>query len=299
MFLGYYLTHKGWFSGQIGDVFSKLVLQIALPANMFLTITRNFTQEEFLQLAKGTVVPMISMLLTFAVSYLYARTFKISEGRRGVFSTAFTCSNTIFIGLPINYAIFGERAIPYALLYYIVNTVLFWTLGIYLIIRDNPDFKDEKVTFNPLAALKKIFSPALLGFMVGVIWVLTEFPLPEPVTTFLAYLGNLTTPLSMFIIGIIVYGVGISKMTLDKDSFGILVGRYVISPLLVWLTGQFISIPPMMLAVFIIQSAMPVQNSIPILARFYGADQKFAASALGYSVLLYLIYIPLLLKLIL
>lgn len=105
--------------------------------------------------------------------------------------------------------------------------------------------------------------------------------LPEPVTTFLAYLGNLTTPLSMFIIRIIVYGVGISKMTLDKDSFGILVGRYLISPLLVWITGQFISIPPMMLAVFIIQSAMPVQNSIPILARFYGADQKFAASALG------------------
>ncbi len=46
-------------------------------------------------------------------------------------------------------------------------------------------------------------------------------------------------------------------------------------------------------------AAMPVQNSVPILARSYGADQKFAASSLGYSVLLYLAYIPLLLKLIL
>lgn len=299
MFLGYYLTYKGWFNDTIGDVFSKLVLQIALPCNMFLTITRNFTQAEFLQLAKGTIVPLISMLLTFAVSFLYIKIFNLKPSRRGLFSTAFTCSNTIFIGLPINYAIFGSRAIPFALLYYIVNTTLFWTIGIYLIASDNPQFTREKVQFNPLVALKKIFSPALLGFLIGVTWVLTELPLPESVTTFLAYLANLTTPLSMFIIGIIVYSVGITKLSLDKEIIGVLVGRYLISPFLVWLVGQFITIPPLMLAVFIIQSAMPVQNSIPILARSYQADQKFAASSLGYSVLLYLMYIPLLLKIIL
>ncbi|MFR4751553.1 MAG: hypothetical protein ACLT90_06020 [Enterococcus raffinosus] len=39
MFIGYVLTYKQWFSNQIGDAFSKLVLQIALPCNMFLTIT--------------------------------------------------------------------------------------------------------------------------------------------------------------------------------------------------------------------------------------------------------------------
>jgi len=83
---------------------------------------------------------------------------------------------------------------------------------------------------------------------------------------------------------------------LDKEIIGVLVGRYLISPLLVWLVGQFITIPPLMLSVFIIQAAMPVQNSIPILARSYQADQKFAASSLGYSVLLYLLYIPVLLK---
>ncbi|MDN6526723.1 MAG: AEC family transporter, partial [Tetragenococcus halophilus] len=53
-----------------------------------------------------------------------------------------------------------------------------------------------------------------------------------------------------------------------------------------------------MLQVFMIQAAMPVQNSIPILARSYHADEEFAASSLGYSVLLYLLYIPFLLKLI-
>ena len=103
----------------------------------------------------------------------------------------------------------------------------------------------------------------------------------------------------MFIIGIIVYNVGIKNLTLNKEIIGVGLGRYVLSPLIVWLLGQWISVPPLMLSVFIIQSAMPVQNSVPILARSYQADQPFAASALGYSILLYLAYIPLLLKLIL
>lgn len=299
MFIGYFLTYKQWFSNQIGDAFSKLVLQIALPCNMFLTITKNFSRAEFLQLVSGMIIPLLSMLLTFVISFLYQRVFNISPHRRGTFSTMFTCSNTIFIGLPINLAIFGERAVPYVLLYYIVNTTIFWTLGIYFIARDNPQIEQATVNFHLLPILKKVFSPALMGFLLGLCLVLLNLSVPDSFATFLSYLANLTTPLSMFIIGIIVYNVGIKNLTLNKDIIGVLLGRYAFSPLIVWLLGQWISVPPLMLSVFIIQSAMPVQNSVPILARSYQADQPFAASALGYSVLLYLAYIPLLLKLIL
>ena len=111
MFIGYVLTYKQWFSNQIGDAFSKLVLQIALPCNMFLTITKNFSRSEFLHLVSGMIIPLISMLLTFVVSFAYCRIFRITPARKGIFSTMFTCSNTIFIGLPINLAIFGEQAV--------------------------------------------------------------------------------------------------------------------------------------------------------------------------------------------
>ncbi|MGK0605010.1 AEC family transporter [Enterococcus gilvus] len=299
MFIGYVLTYKQWFSNQIGDAFSKLVLQIALPCNMFLTITKNFSRSEFLHLVSGMVIPLLSMLLTFGLSFAYRRLFKISSARKGIFSTMFTCSNTIFIGLPINLAIFGEKAVPYVLLYYIVNTTIFWTLGIYFIARDNPQIEQATVNFHLVPILKKIFSPALLGFLIGLAAVLINTTVPASLATFLGYLANLTTPLSMFVIGIIVYNVGIKNLTLNKDILGVLIGRYVISPLVVWILGQWIIVPPLMLSVFIIQSAMPVQNSVPILARSYDADQPFAASSLGYSVLLYLAYIPLLLKLIL
>ena len=49
----------------------------------------------------------------------------------------FVNANTIFIGLPLNIALFGNQALPYFLVYYITNTVSTWTLGVYLMTSDS------------------------------------------------------------------------------------------------------------------------------------------------------------------
>ena len=54
----------------------------------------------------------------------------------GTFASMFTLSNTIFIGLPVNFVLFGEGSLPYVLLNYIANTSFFWTIGAYSIARD-------------------------------------------------------------------------------------------------------------------------------------------------------------------
>ncbi len=298
MFVGYWLSFKQWFSNRTADVFSKIVLNLSLPFNMFLNITANFSRAEFLKLFSGMLLPLTSMLATLLISFLYRKIFRITPSRQGTFSTMVTCSNTIFIGLPINLAIFGEVSIPFVLLYYIINTTIFWTIGIYLIATDSPQIKDARISFHPLVTLKKIFSPALIGFIIGIIWMMLAWKVPILVQGFGTYLANLTTPLSMFAIGIMVYFNGVKNLKMNKDIAGVLIGRFLISPLIVWLLGQWLTVPTLMLQVFMVQSAMPVQNSVPILARNYRADEEFAASSMGYSVLIYMLYIPLLLKII-
>ena len=83
------------------------------------------------------LVPILSIAITFIISTIWVKVARVPATRQGVFRTMFTASNTIFMGLPINLAIFGEKAVPYVLLYYICNTTIFWTLGIYLIAQDN------------------------------------------------------------------------------------------------------------------------------------------------------------------
>ena len=74
---------------------------------------------------------------------------------------------------------------------------------------------------------------------------------------FSQYLAQLTTPLSMFVIGMIIYRTGFKSLRMNRETFGVLVGRYLVSPIVVWLLALAIPIPSLMLKVFIVQSAMP------------------------------------------
>lgn len=296
--LSYILTWKKWFDNQTADVFSKLVLNITLPLNMFLNMTQKFTRAEFLELFKGILLPFVSILITFSISFIYAKLTKVPITRRGAFMTMFTAANTIFMGLPVNMAIFGEKAIPYALLYYICNTTFFFTVGIMLIASDNPEIEIKQARFSFKKLGKQLLFPALMGFVVGILWLLSGLKVPKPLFDFSTYVGGMTTALSLFVIGIIIYQTGIKNLKMNKDVAGVLLGRYVISPLVVYSLSFIIPVPTLMLQVFILQSAMPVQNAMPILARGYGADEEFATSSLTYSILSYFLFIIIILKLI-
>ncbi len=64
----------------------------------------------------------------------------------------------------------------------------------------------------------------------------------------------------MFIIGIIVYFGGLKNLRMTKDIAGVLFGRFILSPLVVWLLSRIIPVPELMLSVFIIQASMPVKT---------------------------------------
>ena len=57
----------------------------------------------------------------------------------------FVNANTIFIGLPLNIALFGDEALSYFLIYYITNTVSTWTPGVYLMTTDSKSGKSKQV----------------------------------------------------------------------------------------------------------------------------------------------------------
>ena len=293
IFMGYCLTWKKWFDNKVADAMAKLVLNITLPVGMFLNITKEFTKEEFLEICVNMLLPLTFVWLYYLVSWVAAKIVKVEEGKVGLFRLMWTTSNTIFMGMPVSIAIFGESAVPYVLMYYICNTSFFWTLGVYGLSKDNQDMRDIK--FGWKEALKKIFSPALLGFIIGLVCVLLNFRMPASVNQLFNYLGGMTTPLSMMVIGTIIFQTKIKNLHMSKEIFAVLIGRYVAAPILLWALSRVIPVPEQMLRVFIIQAAMPVQSSTPILARSYNVDETFATAGLSYSVLLYLGVIPILL----
>lgn len=198
--IGFVLSRRGWFDEYSSALIARLVTAVSLPLYMIVSISKNFDHNKLVAMAPDLLLPICSMLLAFGVGTIAAHVFKIKKERRGIFCTNFFIANTMFIGLPVNLALFGEKSIPAVMLYYMVNTTFFWTLGVHNIVQDTlSDTKNKPAFFSP-AALKKIFSPPLVGFIVGIILVLLDCRLPSFLMNSFQYIGNLTTPLSLVLL---------------------------------------------------------------------------------------------------
>ena len=291
--VGFVIGEKGWFDDKSRGLLAKLVTQVALPCYMLYTITQRFTAADLLKMLPALRFPALSMVLLLGIATGVARIFAVRQDRRGLFISMFFNSNTIFVGLPINQALFGDASIPYVLIYYMCNTTFFWTLGTYLIQRDG----EGEAQFDLKTSLKKVFSPPLMGFLLGLVLVMLQIKLPAFLASDLQYLGNLTTPLSMIFIGLSVSHVGVKQLVLGKDQLLILLGRFLVAPLLMASIVYWMPLPNLMKQVFIIQSAMPVMTNAPVVARLYGADSNYASVMVTETTLATMVVIPILMLL--
>lgn len=288
--VGYFMARAGWIDEKFGGAITKYLLNIALPCYMIWNLVKNFDRGKFLALIGGILIPVISMTAAFLISIPVSNLLKVPRNRKGIFRTVFFCSNTIFVGLPINLALFGQQSVPYVLLYYIVNTTFFWTIGNYEISCDGDLTRDCPI-FS-LSALKRIFSPALLGFMLGIVLILLKIKPPQFVMNTLNYLGFPTTPFALIFIGLVLSSVSFKKFRPDREIVVLMLARFVLSPAIVMLILHFVQVPPLMAKVFVIQAAMPAMTNTGIVAKGYGADYRYASLTTVVTTLASIIAIP-------
>lgn len=289
--LGYVLQVRGWFAGDFGDNLSKLIMNVALPASIFVSVLKYLTLDKLVSLSGGLLYTFGAFILTYIVAYIVVKVFKVPAGRRGTVINTFVNANTIFIGLPLNVALFGDNALPYFLIYYITNTISTWTLGVYIMTSDSESGKSEVAAkFD----WKRLLPAPLVGFLVALVFLVLRIPVPSFATSTLTYIGDIVTPLSLIYIGIVLAKAGLNSIRFDKDTIVTLIGRFVFAPAimfaLLYLVGK--GLPSDEVKTFIVQSAAPALAVLPILASQGDGDVKFATNVVTISTVLFVVVIP-------
>lgn len=300
--LGYILKGQGWFDEKFGGSISSLITKVALPASIFVSVLKNLTKETLFQLSGSLIYPVGGVIISYIIAYLLVKILKIRPGRRGIFMNAVVNANTIFIGLPLNIALFGEKALPYFLVYYVTNTVSTWAFGVFLISNDDP----TKVKGETKAKLnwKKLLPPPLLGFIVAIIFLLVGIPVPTFINSTLTYVGNIVTPLSLIYIGIVLYDAGLKSIRFDRDTIVALLGRFILAPAVLiglLVVGQNVfgaNLDTLLQQTLVVQSATPMLAVLPILANEAHGDVKYATNLVTTSTLLFVIVVPILMQLV-
>ena len=232
--LGFYLRNKGWFADSFAGNISKLIMNIALSASIFVSVLTYLTRDKLMALSDGLIYGALSIVFGYFIAWLMVKVLKVRRGRRGVFINTIVNANTIFIGLPLNIALFGEASMPYFLVYYVLNTVSTWAFGAFLIANDSTEPQPaHRQKFN----WKKLLPAPLLGFLVALVFLLADIPVPSFIHSTLDYVGSIVTPLSLLYIGITLADAGLKSIRFDKDTIAALLGKFVLAPLLGFLVA--------------------------------------------------------------
>ena len=289
--VGYAASRYGIIKHEAITHFSALLMKITLPCTIFISLVQKEYDPAFIN---DSVTIIIAGLIVFPamlyISRYLAPLFRVNQDNRGVWAFTCTFTNSGFMGFPIALALFGPEGLVLAVMLNIAFNMSIFTLGVLELSRDNPNHKAGKLNKKSI-----IFSSVNISIVLSLIFYFGQIPLPEVIATPVSFLSNITTPLSMALIGIALANSNASELFADKDAWSCTFMKLAAFPVVLALLLKVIPISsnPLVSAVLVIVVAMPAPSITVMLCEMYGGNLNFAAKVMFLHNLLCLVSIPL------
>lgn len=281
--VGYFVRKKGLLDESSTSKLSSLVMNIFLPAMIITAMQIQFDKE---MIPKILSLLFVSMVM-FGVSTIVAFCLKFfikSDSKLGIFQYSLVFSNSGFMGYPVVEAVLGKGAIFYAAIFNLPFNFLCFTLGVYFLSKGNS---------NARFSIKSMINPSMIAVFIGLALFVTGTELPVFVNQPLELLGDVTTPISMIVIGSMLAGSSAMECFKRFDMYMLAILRLVAIPMLVFLVLRPFSFDSVVMAIPVVIAAMPSAANTAIMANEYGADVALASQAVFFTTLFSVVSIPL------
>lgn len=271
MLIGVLLGKMKVINSESRSTISFLIINVSMP--MLIVSSSNL---EFNEQTKNESMWLIIMsVAAFFFSILLAQLIF----KKAVPRCATVFSNAGYMGLPVLNSILGSKGLFLGAIFQMVFHLFTWTYGISLFTKSNK-FKDS---------LKKMINPSLIAVAIAIVLMFTGWKMPDTIQTVLKMMGELTTPLSMLLIGATLAQVSLKEVIKLKQIYVVTALRLLIIPAFVLLFLLFPSIPKISVYVVFVINAMPSAAITGILAMKYNNDEKLASSIVAFSTLISII----------
>ncbi|MGN0169886.1 MAG: AEC family transporter [Lachnospiraceae bacterium] len=286
MLIGFYLGKKDIFSREICKKMSWVIVNISGPAIVLASVTS--MGED----AGGSVlIALVFGACCYAVlpfvGWAFAKLLRVDKDLVGTYTLTILLCNNTFMGFPVVQALLGEEAIFYTTIIHFGFNMMFYAVGLALIQKDANADSGEKFHF------KSLINPGSIAGILVIILFFGRIGLPQLVAEPLSFIGGLTMPLSMLIIGANMSQYKLKEVFGDKKMYLLSVMRLIIVPLLIWMVMQPIIHDQYLIKVTVITFAMPVASLVAMGTAPYEKQGKTGAVAVAFTTLCSLITIPL------
>lgn len=281
MAIGYLAHRLGYLGEGIDAKLSKLILNITLPAMIVGSVVSGSalpgTVEIFSTLKVAAVFYGIQLLVAFAAPRFLGDT----PGQKGVWRYGLVFSNLGFIGYPVVISLFGADKLFYAVILQLPFNMLAYTLGP-LMLAGAKQFQ-----------WKQFLSPSIIASVTALAIALTGVRVPAQIGDLMNFVGDLTVPLSLLVVGSLLAGLPDMRALSSLRFWALSVLRLLVLPVLLWLLLRQMDADPVVQGIAVIEMAMPVAVNGSMLCLEYGGDTDAMAQVIFITTLLSIVTIPL------
>ena len=234
-------------------------------------------------LLEVTGISLFCYVVYFLVGVVFVIVTHTPKKQRGTYIFMLLFGNVGFMGYPVIQAVFGINAMIYAVIFNVMFNFIVYSIGIILI-------GEEKAgKFNP----KLLINTPMVTALVALILFFTPIPLPEYLNDALNYLGNLTTPLAMIIIGGTIAKMKARELFNDWRIYVFTVFRLIVMPFAVLAAMNLLHEQQYLIrGTAVVLAATPVATNATMLAIQYDGDVDLVSKGIFFSTVLSVASIP-------
>jgi len=208
----------------------------------------------------------------------------------GTWAAIIVFPNSIFMGMPIMQAIYGDDILPLLAGIMLVFNLGSFIFGAWLLSLEGTQ-KTRPKTF------KLLLQPAVWCSLIGALLVATGIVLPAPVAAGAQMLAYITTPVAMVAIGSQLAKCSLRETFFDGKVYLVVLTRLIPAGLAGHLLLRLFISDPVILGVLTISVCMPAAVLTPVIAAQQGGDSLFCSKVTFVSTLMCIITAPVLIPL--
>ena len=279
---GYGANRLGYLGGETDQKLSRLILNITMPAMIVAAVITGEELPEISVILSILEVGVVFYVLEFAFVLTVPKLLPGTAGQKGVYRYTLAFPNVGFIGYPVAVALYGDGALFYAAILALPFNLLSYSLGP-LMLAGAGRFR-----------WRQLLSPCIVASVLGLVLALTRLRPPAMVGEMLDFVGSITVPLSLLVVGSLLAHMSPGKVLRSPKLWVLSVLRLLVMPALLCLVLRGMHIEAMVLGIAVSQMGMPVAVNGTLLSMEYGGDTEAMAQVTFLTTLGAIVTIPVL-----
>lgn len=270
------LVFAGWAVRKLGILgpnstteLNRFVVYLALPALLFDIVAH--AQGADIRQPGFAAAFGLSCLITFAITVGVSAYCRRAWAEAAIDGLNAAYPNTGFMGFPLVLAIFGECALPLALIATITTVCVIFGIAIVIIeMSRQRDRHMGRLLTKVLWSLLR--NPLILAPVAGAAVTLTFGAVPKPAETFLKLLGSAASPCALIALGLFLAEPRKSDASNLRTPLLLAIGKLIVQPAVTFGVAAALRLPAATTDAALLLAALPTGTGPFMLAELYRCE---------------------------